>query len=144
MGQLGSLFPGWSRSCFGLASQGELKRSTHLPNLSLLPFFLCRDALYLGDCDSGVQKLADLLGWRVELDDLVRRGQEKFKRKPKAHPKAHTKATDKGQGKDEGKGKEEVKGSAGGSKDSQGDGKGKTEEGKPKGKGLIGALTSWL
>lgn len=30
-----------------------------------------RDALYLGDCDEGVQELCRLLGWQEELQQLV-------------------------------------------------------------------------
>jgi NAD-dependent deacetylase sirtuin 2 len=30
-----------------------------------------RDALFLGDCDAGVQQLVDLVGWRAEFDALM-------------------------------------------------------------------------
>lgn len=32
-----------------------------------------RDVAWLGDCDQGCLALADLLGWKKELEDLVRR-----------------------------------------------------------------------
>ena len=32
----------------------------------------------LGDCDSGVQKLCDLIGWRSELEDLYTKGRQKL------------------------------------------------------------------
>eukprot|EP00976_Prorocentrum_cordatum_P060254 1175820-Prorocentrum_minimum.AAC.4 len=35
-----------------------------------------RDALYLGNCDDGVEKLVDLIGWREEFDALLARGKE--------------------------------------------------------------------
>ncbi|GAB5591832.1 Sir2 histone deacetylase Hst2 [Umbelopsis nana] len=38
-----------------------------------------RDALWLGDCDAGVEKLAELLGWDKELDELHRKGHEELK-----------------------------------------------------------------
>jgi len=31
-----------------------------------------RDAAFLGDCDDGVMRLADLLGWKVEFEELLR------------------------------------------------------------------------
>ncbi|NXE99801.1 SIR2 deacetylase, partial [Menura novaehollandiae] len=33
----------------------------------------CRDVAWLGDCDSGCLALAELLGWKEELEELVRR-----------------------------------------------------------------------
>lgn len=33
-----------------------------------------RDALYWGDCDDGVRELCEVLGWREELDQLVKQG----------------------------------------------------------------------
>ncbi|CAO3591410.1 unnamed protein product [Absidia cylindrospora] len=38
-----------------------------------------RDALLLGDCDEGVEKLADLLGWKDELDRLYEKETKKLK-----------------------------------------------------------------
>lgn len=32
-----------------------------------------RDVAWLGDCDQGCLALADLLGWKKELEDLVRK-----------------------------------------------------------------------
>lgn len=37
-----------------------------------------RDVVLLGDCDSGVQKLCDLIGWRSELEDLYTKGRQKL------------------------------------------------------------------
>ncbi|NXS78111.1 SIR2 deacetylase, partial [Erpornis zantholeuca] len=34
--------------------------------------FPCRDVAWLGDCDSGCLALAELLGWKDELEELVR------------------------------------------------------------------------
>ncbi|NXE43389.1 SIR2 deacetylase, partial [Ptilorrhoa leucosticta] len=34
---------------------------------------LCRDVAWLGDCDSGCLALAELLGWKEELEELVQR-----------------------------------------------------------------------
>ena len=34
-----------------------------------------RDVTVLGDCDDGVNRLAELLGWRAELDALVAEGR---------------------------------------------------------------------
>ena len=34
-----------------------------------------RDALFLGDCDDGFLKLAELLGWREELGQMVEQGR---------------------------------------------------------------------
>ena len=33
-----------------------------------------RDALHLGDCDEGVRRLCQLLGWEEELEELVSAG----------------------------------------------------------------------
>jgi len=30
-----------------------------------------RDCLFLGDCDEGVRRLASLLGWREELEEMI-------------------------------------------------------------------------
>ncbi|KAI9303402.1 DHS-like NAD/FAD-binding domain-containing protein [Cunninghamella echinulata] len=38
-----------------------------------------RDVLFLGDCDEGIEKLAELLGWKDELDKLYEKGNEKLK-----------------------------------------------------------------
>ncbi|KAI8070718.1 DHS-like NAD/FAD-binding domain-containing protein [Gongronella butleri] len=38
-----------------------------------------RDALFLGDCDQGCEKLAELLGWKDELNRLHSKGNEKLK-----------------------------------------------------------------
>lgn len=35
-----------------------------------------RDALFLGDCDDGVRQLANLLGWKSELDELISTGSQ--------------------------------------------------------------------
>jgi hypothetical protein len=35
-----------------------------------------RDVLHLGDCDGSVLQLAELLGWREELQELIRGHQE--------------------------------------------------------------------
>ena len=40
-----------------------------------------RDVTVLGDCDEGVDRLAELLGWRDELDELVAAGRAR-------HPQA--------------------------------------------------------
>jgi len=40
-----------------------------------------RDAVWLGDCDGGVEKLAELLGWSKQLDELHRKGHEELKAK---------------------------------------------------------------
>lgn len=41
------------------------------------PIFLCppppRDVAWLGDCDEGCLALAELLGWKKELQELVRK-----------------------------------------------------------------------
>lgn len=38
-----------------------------------------RDVVYLGDCDEGVKKLCDLIGWRNELEELYSKGRQKLK-----------------------------------------------------------------
>lgn len=38
-----------------------------------------RDVVYLGDCDEGVKKLCDLIGWRSELEELYSKGRQKLK-----------------------------------------------------------------
>ncbi|SAM00299.1 hypothetical protein [Absidia glauca] len=38
-----------------------------------------RDAVILGDCDEGIDKLADLLGWKDELDRLYEKETKKLK-----------------------------------------------------------------
>ncbi|ORY96488.1 DHS-like NAD/FAD-binding domain-containing protein [Syncephalastrum racemosum] len=38
-----------------------------------------RDICHLGDCDMGVERLADLLGWREELDQLAEKTNKKLK-----------------------------------------------------------------
>ncbi|KAI7900635.1 DHS-like NAD/FAD-binding domain-containing protein [Cokeromyces recurvatus] len=40
---------------------------------------LNRDVAYLGSCDDGVKKLAELLGWEKELERLYTKGNEKLK-----------------------------------------------------------------
>lgn len=40
---------------------------------------LNRDVAYLGGCDDGVEKLADLLGWKKELDTLYKEGTKKIR-----------------------------------------------------------------
>lgn len=37
-----------------------------------------RDVVYLGDCDEGVKKLCDLIGWRSELEELYTKGRQKL------------------------------------------------------------------
>ena len=39
-----------------------------------------RDVVVLDDCDKGIQKLCDLLGWRTELENLYTRGREKLRK----------------------------------------------------------------
>ncbi|KAG1172581.1 hypothetical protein G6F70_003323 [Rhizopus microsporus] len=39
---------------------------------------LNRDVAYLGNCDEGVQKLAELLGWDKDLDRLIVKGHKKL------------------------------------------------------------------
>ena len=36
-----------------------------------------KDVAILGDCDDGIRKLADSLGWRGELEKMIKRGKEK-------------------------------------------------------------------
>ncbi|KAJ3040803.1 3-phosphoinositide dependent protein kinase-1 [Rhizophlyctis rosea] len=38
-----------------------------------------RDAVFLGGCDEGCERLADLLGWKEELTDLIRREKIRLK-----------------------------------------------------------------
>ncbi|KAI8096864.1 DHS-like NAD/FAD-binding domain-containing protein [Halteromyces radiatus] len=38
-----------------------------------------RDSVYLGDCDEGIEKLAELLGWKNELDRLYEKETKKLK-----------------------------------------------------------------
>lgn len=38
-----------------------------------------RDVAYLGDCDEGIEKLANLLGWEKDLEKLYKKGNEKLK-----------------------------------------------------------------
>lgn len=38
---------------------------------SQLPPLACRDTLFLGDADDGVQELCELLGWSQELQALI-------------------------------------------------------------------------
>ena len=40
-----------------------------------------RDALFLGDCDDGSRELASLLGWQVELSELIMAGRRKSNQK---------------------------------------------------------------
>ncbi|NXM37568.1 SIR2 deacetylase, partial [Gymnorhina tibicen] len=44
---------------------------------------LCRDVAWLGDCDGGCLALAELLGWKEELEELVRREHEAIDAKGK-------------------------------------------------------------
>lgn len=39
-----------------------------------------RDVVYLGNCDDGVKKLCDLIGWREELEDLYTKGRAKLEK----------------------------------------------------------------
>ncbi len=39
------------------------------------PLLRPQDSVYLGDCDEGVMELAGLLGWRQELEALIKGGQ---------------------------------------------------------------------
>lgn len=39
-----------------------------------------RDVVLLGDCDEGVKKVCDLIGWRDELEDLYVKGQAKLQK----------------------------------------------------------------
>ena len=43
-----------------------------------------RDVVLLNDCDRGVQKLCDLIGWRSELEDLYTKGREKLLKQQQA------------------------------------------------------------
>ena len=42
-----------------------------------------RDVVLLDDCDKGVLKLCDLIGWRNELEDLYKKGREKLAKQQK-------------------------------------------------------------
>ena len=42
------------------------------------------DVVLLNDCDRGVQKLCDLIGWRSELEDLYTKGREKLLKQQQA------------------------------------------------------------
>ena len=42
-----------------------------------------RDVVLLDDCDKGVLKLCDLIGWRNELEDLCKKGREKLAKQQK-------------------------------------------------------------
>ena len=42
-----------------------------------------RDVVLLDDCDRGVQKLCDLIGWRKELEDLYTKGHAKLRKSQK-------------------------------------------------------------
>ena len=37
-----------------------------------------RDVVFLGDCDEGVKKLCDLIGWRSEWEELYTKGRAKL------------------------------------------------------------------
>ncbi|KAI9473596.1 MAG: DHS-like NAD/FAD-binding domain-containing protein [Benjaminiella poitrasii] len=52
---------------------------------------LNRDVAYLGSCDEGVEKLAELLGWEKDLDRLYTKGNEKLKAMWKAEEDARAK-----------------------------------------------------
>ena len=39
-----------------------------------------RDVVLLDDCDKGVQKLCDLIGWRNDLEQLYTKGREKLRK----------------------------------------------------------------
>ena len=43
-----------------------------------------RDVVVLDDCDKGVQKLCDLIGWRTELESLYTKGREKLRKQQQA------------------------------------------------------------
>ncbi|PIO63904.1 transcriptional regulator, Sir2 family, partial [Teladorsagia circumcincta] len=42
-----------------------------------------RDVFWSGTCDDGCRRLAELLDWEHELDQLVQEGEIKYKAKPK-------------------------------------------------------------
>ena len=42
-----------------------------------------RDVVLLDDCDKGVLKLCDRIGWRNELEDLYKKGREKLGKQQK-------------------------------------------------------------
>ncbi|CEP17921.1 hypothetical protein [Parasitella parasitica] len=56
---------------------------------------LDRDVAYLGTCDEGVDKLAALLGWDKDLENLHTKGHEKLKAIWKAEQEAKDLAEDK-------------------------------------------------
>ena len=37
-----------------------------------------KDVAILGDCDDGIRKLADSLGWRGELEKMIKQAKEKW------------------------------------------------------------------
>lgn len=39
-----------------------------------------RDVVLLSDCDEGVKKLCDLIGWRDELEELYTKGRAKLEK----------------------------------------------------------------
>ena len=39
-----------------------------------------RDVVLLGNCDDGVKKLCDMIGWREELEDLYNKGRQKLEK----------------------------------------------------------------
>ena len=43
-----------------------------------------RDVVVLDDCDKGIQKLCELLGWRAELENLYTKGREKLRKQREA------------------------------------------------------------
>ncbi|KAF9429933.1 NAD-dependent protein deacetylase sirtuin-2 [Podila epigama] len=55
-----------------------------------------RDALYLGDCDSGVKKLASLCGWMDELQSMYDQGTERLKQAEKEEEQIRLAAKKKG------------------------------------------------
>jgi hypothetical protein len=58
-----------------------------------------RDATWLGDCDAGVEKLAELLRWDNELNEMHKKGhdelQEKWIREAEAEAEAEEQPKDK-------------------------------------------------
>lgn len=53
------------------------------------------DVLLIGDCDEGVRKLADALGWREELESMWEKTDpDKGKRKPEEPPKSRQEKLD--------------------------------------------------
>ncbi len=55
-----------------------------------------RDALFLGDCDEGVARLAELLGWADEFDRAVREGQARMREVIEANKRAREAAAGPG------------------------------------------------